>query len=192
MPIRAPAHVHPARAAHCCWSTACSPLQARSANWLDVLGALLYLYWEGRDTRSTGVILGTGDWPGANGVPSNRAGAGERVALGLGMTAATICGRVLTPAVWTAGLAAAGRCLCWRAGCGHAGARAPGPGGLGARAELAPDPICGHRCCRCRRAPRVPAAPPLRTPCALRTPPPLGSWRSASRSARGTSPARLR
>ena len=32
---RASAHVHPDHAAHCCWSTASSPLPARSANWLD-------------------------------------------------------------------------------------------------------------------------------------------------------------
>ena len=35
MPIRARAHIHTAHAARCCWSTAYSPLQARSANWLD-------------------------------------------------------------------------------------------------------------------------------------------------------------
>ena len=33
--IRAPAHVHSARAAPCCWNAAFSPLPARSANWLD-------------------------------------------------------------------------------------------------------------------------------------------------------------
>ena len=35
MLIRAPAHVHSAHAALCCWSTSCSLLPARSANWLD-------------------------------------------------------------------------------------------------------------------------------------------------------------
>ena len=35
MLIRAPAHVHPAHATPCCWSTAFSSFPARSANWLD-------------------------------------------------------------------------------------------------------------------------------------------------------------
>ena len=45
MLVRAPAYVHSAHAALCCWSTACSPLPARYANWLDgpCLSCSMYL-----------------------------------------------------------------------------------------------------------------------------------------------------
>ena len=48
MPIRAPAHVHSAHAAFCCWGESFILPPACSANWLDgpLFGVLLYVFGE--------------------------------------------------------------------------------------------------------------------------------------------------